>query len=338
MAHNAHYSNPDPEIGPILSQMPPSPPMHDLKIAREEFKTIHLPHLQNLFKPDLPEDSAYSVRDHTVPVEGGDITIRVIIPQTNPHRKEYPVLLWYHSGGFMLGGIDQDDYYLRRLSVDFQVVIVNVDYRKHPFPIGLNDSYSAIKWVVENAASISVSPKLGFILAGCSAGANFSAVLSIRARDDPYFKDRGVAITGQWLQAPTILHPDANVQQFKDDLYSMEQNKDAPILSAQMLRDQIAAYGAPPEDPEYSVALAPSHKDLPPAYVQVCGLDPLRDDGLLYEKILRDNGVHTKLDIYPGLPHGGFLYFLTFPIAKRFLADAREGLRWLLQTSGGVDV
>lgn len=47
------------------------------------------------------------------------------------------------------------------------------------------------------------------------------------------------------------------------------------------------------------------HHDLPPAYFQICGQDPLRDEALVYEKVLREEfGVKTKVDVYPGLPHG----------------------------------
>lgn len=49
---------------------------------------------------------------------------------------------------------------------------------------------------------------------------------------------------------------------------------------------------------------APGHKHLPPAYLQVCGLDPLRDEALIYGRVLREEaGVKTKIDIYKGLGH-----------------------------------
>jgi acetyl esterase/lipase len=52
------------------------------------------------------------------------------------------------------------------------------------------------------------------------------------------------------------------------------------------------------------------HKDLPPAYFQISGMCSFRDEGVIYERVLdREYGVKTKLDVYPGLPHGHWSYF-----------------------------
>lgn len=95
----------------------------------------------------------------------------------------------------------------------------------------------------------------------------------------------------------------------------MEENKDAPSLDADAVRQfngkykcnqrlgiyadfNIEMLQAPPEDPRFSVLLAESHANLPPAYIQVSGLDPLRDEGILYEKVLRNAGVKTQIKVY----------------------------------------
>ena len=54
-------------------------------------------------------------------------------------------------------------------------------------------------------------------------------------------------------------------------------------------------YGGVSTDPRFAPLLYPSHAGLPPAYIHVMELDPLRDDGVVYEKALRASGVKTRI-------------------------------------------
>jgi len=87
-----------------------------------------------------------------------------------------------------------------------------------------------------------------------------------------------------------------------------------------------------PADPEVSPVLA-DHTGLPPAYIQICGLDPLRDEALLYERLLREQGIRTKLDIYPGVPHGFKYMFPEMAATKKWHADLLDGFKWVLEPS-----
>jgi acetyl esterase/lipase len=78
----------------------------------------------------------------------------------------------------------------------------------------------------------------------------------------------------------------------------------------------------------------PSHDNLPPTYFQVAGSDPLRDEALIYEKILREEAnVPTKLDIYPGLPHGFWSWWPKAEFSKEHRKDTMNGWKWLLERS-----
>jgi acetyl esterase/lipase len=96
----------------------------------------------------------------------------------------------------------------------------------------------------------------------------------------------------------------------------------------------------PPADPELSPLLA-DHNGLPPTHLQICGLDPLRDEGLLYERLLREQGILTRLDMrvhpffaarelahfphrYPGVPHGFSSMLPEMTATKKWDADLRE--------------
>ena len=62
-----------------------------------------------------------------------------------------------------------------------------------------------------------------------------------------------------------------------------------------------------------------------------CRMDPLRDDSLIYESVLReDYGVSTKLDVYSGVPHGAPDFFPMLPIAGKALDDMKAGVEWIL--------
>lgn len=70
----------------------------------------------------------------------------------------------------------------------------------------------------------------------------------------------------------------------------------------------------------------------------VLGLDPLRDEALLYERLLREEcGVRTRLQIYPGLPHAFWAFFPQLDASRKAVQKANDGLGWLLgKTTGGV--
>lgn len=63
-------------------------------------------------------------------------------------------------------------------------------------------------------------------------------------------------------------------------------------------------------------------------------MDPLRDEAFIYEEILRtDNGIKTKVDVYPGLPHGFWGSFPEAKFSKDFQQDCVGGMKWLLEQS-----
>jgi len=196
------------------------------------------------------------------------------------------------------------------------------------FPVQLNDGFAALKWALANTEVLSISPKeKGLILGGISTGATLAAGLAIRVRDDPFF--RHTPVIGQYLACPLLVHIDA-YSRFPNELLSMEQNKDAPWLTKELLIWTFKTIGASPTDPEMSPVLATSHSNLPPTFFQICGLDPLRDDAFLYDRLLREAGCKTNVKVYPGLPHVFHWEHPDFQSSEQYQLDIRTGLRWLL--------
>ena len=185
---------------------------------------------------------------------------------------------------------------------------------------------------------------MGFVIGGISAGANLAAVVAHLYQE----KKDTPRLTGQYLCIPTTCEPAALPEKYKDLYLSREQNKEALILnqkSIEMFEGKSGSlrqktelsnlrkghYKPDPLSPLRSPLLFPSHAGLPPTYIQICGADPLRDEGLLYEQVLREDGVDTKLDVFPGLPHGFWSWFPDATFSKDFQAKTVQGLKWLLE-------
>lgn len=67
-------------------------------------------------------------------------------------------------------------------------------------------------------------------------------------------------------------------------------------------------------------------------------MDPLRDEALIYESVLReDYGIKTKFEVYPGLPHGHWGFFPMLKSSTKFRKDQVDGFGWLLGMSPKVE-
>lgn len=125
-------------------------------------------------------------------------------------------------------------------------------------------------------------------------------------------------------------------ESWKADYKSWEQNKAAPILTrgaTDLFWNNYCPDKEKRKDPLISVALWPTGlSGLPSSYFQICGQDPLRDEALIVERAMREKeGIKTKVDVYPGLPHGFHSVVPTLKASEKFVNDTIEGVRWLLE-------
>ncbi|KAH0836954.1 esterase/lipase/thioesterase [Fonsecaea pedrosoi] len=192
---------------------------------------------------------------------------------------------------------------------------------EYPFPRGTEDSWEALKWTIDNHGNLGIDVN-NIIIGGSSSGAHTTAVLSHRV------KDGQLPIKGSIMRIPSVCHIDCYPPEL--GLHSLEELKDAPLLSKRSM-ELFYGYLNPPDpsNPEASPLLNPTFKGHPPTYMQVAGMDPLRDEGLAYADKLRAAGVPVKLDVYPGLPHA-FGYFPKLTAARKNAEDLIAGIKWLL--------
>ena len=110
---------------------------------------------------------------------------------------------------------------------------------------------------------------------------------------------------------------------FTVGIYPNSRSKSLTGVTAKYKPDQTSPLAFP-------VAF-PTHVGQPKTYFQVCGLDPVRDCSLVLEQVYKDDGVPTKIHIYPGLPHAFWALFPELQISSKRQEDVVEGLKWLLE-------
>jgi len=256
------------------------------------------------------------VENRTLPGPRGEIPVRVYTPEG---RAPFPVLVYFHGGGWVIGSLETHDGLCRHLANAAGCAVVSVDYRlapEHPFPASGEDAYAATRWVAGNAAALGGDAKR-IAVGGDSAGGNLSAVVSLMARDRG-----GPPIVFQLLVYPATDLPSANM--------SYRENGEGYFLTAKSMHWFFAHYcGANPDasDPYLCPLRAKNLGGLPPALVVTAGFDPLRDEGEAYAARLREAGVRTKLTRYPGMIHGFFGMGPLLTQARAATREAADALR-----------
>ncbi len=122
------------------------------------------------------------VEEVVAPGPTGDIAVRVYTPEG---RGPFPVLVFFHGGGFVLCSLDTHDGLCRALANGAGCLVASVDYRlapEAPFPAAPEDCLAATRWLAENAARLGGDPAR-MAVGGDSAGGNLAAVTALMVRD-----------------------------------------------------------------------------------------------------------------------------------------------------------
>lgn len=208
-------------------------------------------------------------------------------------RDTLPVLLYLHGGGFTIGGLETHDSLCRQLALRSGAAVIALDYRlapEHRFPKAVDDAWSALRWLAENAATLGLdSTRLA--VGGDSAGATLAAVCAIHARD------AGLPLRLQLLITPgTTAHADTPSHHAFAHGYLLEREDivwffDQYIDAAQRT------------DWRFAPIEADALEGVAPACVVLAECDPLVDEGVAYADRLRAAGVSVELELYRGVTH-----------------------------------
>jgi acetyl esterase/lipase len=202
--------------------------------------------------------------------------------------------IYFHGGGFIVGGLDSHDIVTARLAASTNMTLLVVDYRlapEHPYPAAHQDCYAVIKAVVEGSLLMEC-PNQKIILMGDSAGGNIAASAAL------WLKDQGLRQADGMVLFYPGLAPDPTPP-------ARDEEANAPMLTLAEVRYYKRVYlGDHVPDRLSSPLLAADLSGLPKSLLLPVEHDPLRDDATLFARRLSDAGVEAELHIGAGLVHG----------------------------------
>lgn len=265
--------------------------------------------LTDMGKSTAPE-AGVTVKDMMIAGPLGDFPIHIYTPAG---KGPFPVMVYYHGGGFVLADTKTYDASPRALAKMANAIMVAVDYHlapEHKFPAAPNDAYAAYVWTLAHAKEFNGDPTR-VAVGGESAGGNLATVVSMMARD------KKIQMPVHQLLVYPVVSDDMNSPSYK-------RNAAAKPLSKPMMAWFFKHYGADATNP-YAVPIkAASLKGMPSATIIAAEIDPLQSEGKAYGDRLKKDGVSVTYKEYTGVTHEFFGMGAVVPKAKeaeQFAAD-----------------
>lgn len=247
---------------------------------------------------DLAEQQEAIPRD-----DGGDIDLYLDMPKDRGAK--LPCVVHIHGGGMAFTTAMRPAAVRWRKTLAQQgTLVVGVEFRNaggvlgnHPFPGGLNDCASAVRWVHANRDSLGVS---SLVVAGESGGGNLAVATAVKANLEGWVD----AIDGVFAMAPMILGFYTSVP---PELLSWRENQGYQG-TYEMMRAMTKVYD--PRDGHETDPMAwPFHATqadltgMPPHIVTNYELDLIRDDGAVFARKLLEAGVPAVSRTIDGAVH-----------------------------------
>ena len=321
----------DPRIKTIFGAFPEMPPASDVKDRETQLAEANTPEaiaraeMGRQFMEQVDNEAIAPSKGLKVTTEtftsapdGNTIKIQFIRPDT----AERLACVYYIHGGGMMSSSAFDGMYRAwgKIIAAMGVAVAMVDFRNcltassapevAPFPAGLNDCVSGLKWVKANAAKLNIDPDR-IVVAGESGGGNLTLGLGLKLTKDG---EQGL-IKGLYALCPYI------AGQWPQDRYPSSTENNGILLDLHSNRGAMAygivAFNA--KDPIAWPAFAGPDdiKGFPPTVISVNECDPLRDEGVEFYRLLIGNGIAARCRQVMGSIHGTEIFAICCPDISR---------------------
>ncbi|KAJ4298003.1 hypothetical protein N0V90_005902 [Kalmusia sp. IMI 367209] len=226
-------------------------------------------------------------------------------------------IIYLHGGGWLFGDEQTDDFVCAKIAAETGTLVLSIIYRhtdKYKHPAQVDDAWDAFEHIRVNKQHVGLPPSGDLVAVGISAGAGLAAGIVLRDLErcaaDPR---QSPLISGILLSMPWLIHPDNYPDHlFKNSSVSAKvQCADTPVIPAERMRMFCDLLGADSiSDRLLNIALMSEDllQNWPRTAIIVTGMDPLRDDGLIFAKRLQSAGVLTK--------HSSIIMFIISPLSR----------------------
>jgi acetyl esterase len=265
------------------------PPYWEMTAARTR-QVIH----DSMLAGAPPLAAMAAVEDRMIPAPAGQQQVRILRPASDGSGP-LPVMLYLHSGGYVVGSIEESEQEARRFAALTPALVVSASYRlapEHRFPAAADDAWNALLWVAANAAALGGDAGR-LIVGGCSAGGGLAAVVARLA-----VQRGGPRITLAILLCPWL---DLMLSQPSVTRYARGFDLDREFLDW-----FVAAYvgsDGKVDDPLASPLFHPVPTGHPRTFILAAECDPLVDEARLYAERLHAAGIPVELAEAPGMIH-----------------------------------
>lgn len=266
----------------------------------------------------IPE-KIFSIQDQYIPGPTADLHVRIYRPND---QKNLPALVYFHGGGWVVNFLDIYDAGLISLANKSGSVIIAVNYQKapeHPYPIPFDDCYATYLWVHRNASNLGINvEKIG--VGGDSAGGTLAAAVAQKTRDT----------SGPHLAYQLLIYP-CTERNFDTSSYlSRATGYGLSRQGMQWFWGQYLQGTKHDANPYACPATAKDFSSLAPAIIITAEFDPLLDDGVRYEQLLRESRVQTFYKEYKGMIHGFAVLGTVTPTAGTAISDCAEIIKTII--------
>lgn len=244
------------------------------------------------FQTELTKEQQKMGETLTVPLADREITVCLHRAAADGRR---PVVFEMHGGGFVLGNAEKNDVFCHELSGRLNGHVIGINYRlapEHPYPAALHDVCDVICYFKDHSDDFGIDTTRMAVM-GYSGGATLAAAAVLKSLREKKFE-----LCAQVLHYPFLdsVHMPSEKEHYDCD------------MDEEILRAFTLLYAKEEERKEpYVSPICASKEDLAgaaPACILPAERDSLKQEALLYGRLLQEAGVPVYCRVIPEVHHG----------------------------------